>query len=83
MSRFDIVEPLGFDRELDVQVGNQSFKARLDLRTSAREGDFLNLCFDMDRAHFFDPETERGYLYRIYFIRIFVKNPGPEEPASV
>ena len=57
--KVDIVEPLGFDRELDVQMGNQSLKARLDLRTSAREGDFLNLCFDMNRAHFFDIETEK------------------------
>lgn len=55
--KVDIVEPLGFDRELDVKVGTQSFKARLDLRTTAKEGDRLNLCFDMDRAHLFDPET--------------------------
>ena len=53
----DLVEPLGFDKELDVKVGGQSFKARLDLRTTAREGDILNLCFDMGRAHFFDPDT--------------------------
>jgi multiple sugar transport system ATP-binding protein len=55
----DLVEPLGFDKELDVKVGSQSFKARLDLRTAAREGDILNLCFDMDRVHFFDPDTEK------------------------
>ena len=57
--RVDMVEPLGFDRELEVKVGGQSFKARLDLRTQAREGDVLDLCFDMKRAHFFDPETEK------------------------
>jgi multiple sugar transport system ATP-binding protein len=56
--KVDIVEPLGFDRELDVKVGAQSFKVRLDLRTLAKEGDSLNLCFDMDRAHIFDIETE-------------------------
>jgi len=55
----DVIEPLGFDRELDVQVGNQTLKARLDLRTMAKEGETINLCFDMERAHFFDVDTEK------------------------
>jgi len=56
----DLIEPLGFDRELDVKVGNQTFKARLDLRTLVKEGDTMNLCFDMDQAHFFDIESEKN-----------------------
>ena len=59
----DIVEPLGFEREIDATIGRQSIKAKLDLRTIAGEGDTINLCFDMDRAHFFDPETGRNLLY--------------------
>ncbi|MBW2609142.1 MAG: sn-glycerol-3-phosphate ABC transporter ATP-binding protein UgpC [Deltaproteobacteria bacterium] len=58
-AHIDIIEPLGFDRELDVQVGNQALKARLDLRTMAKEGETINLCFDMERAHFFDVGTEK------------------------
>ena len=58
--KVDLIEPLGFDKELDVKLGSQSFKARLDLRTSAKEGETLNLCFNMDRAHFFDTETEKN-----------------------
>jgi len=56
----DIVEPLGFDKEYHVQVGNQILKARLDLRTTAKEGEKITLCFDMERAHFFDVETEEN-----------------------
>lgn len=59
----DIIEPLGFDKELDVQVGDQTLKARLDLRTTAKEGEMINLCFDMDRAHFFDPETGKNLFF--------------------
>jgi len=58
----DIVEPLGFDKEYHMQVGSQTLKARLDLRTAAKEGEKITLCFDMDRVHFFDVETEKNLL---------------------
>jgi multiple sugar transport system ATP-binding protein len=58
--KVDLVEPLGFDRELDVKVGQQTFKARLDLRTTAVEGETIELCFDMERAHFFDIDTGKN-----------------------
>ena len=56
----DLIEPLGYDRELDLKIGNQEFKARLDLRTGAKEGKYINLCFDPERAHFFDPESGKN-----------------------
>src|SRR5210317_1993359 len=43
--RVDIVEPLGYDRELNLKLGDQILKARLDLRTEAQEGETINLCF--------------------------------------
>ncbi len=58
----DIVEPLGFEKEIEAAIGRQSIKAKLDLRTTAMEGDSINLCFDMERAHFFDPETGMNLL---------------------
>ena len=61
-AEIDLIEPMGFDKDLDVKVGGQSFKVRLDLRTSAKEGEKINLCFDMERAHFFDIKTERNLL---------------------
>jgi multiple sugar transport system ATP-binding protein len=58
--KVELVEPLGFDREFDVTKGGQNFKAKLDLRTSAKEGDTINLCFDMSNAHFFDTKTGKN-----------------------
>ena len=55
-----IVEPLGYDRELNLKLGDQILKARLDLRTEAKEGETINLCFDMNRAHVFDIESEKN-----------------------
>jgi multiple sugar transport system ATP-binding protein len=52
--RIDIIEPLGYDRELNLQLGDQRLKARLDLRTEAEEGERINVCFDMQHAHLFD-----------------------------
>ena len=56
----DIIEPLGYDRELNLKLGDQRLKARLDLRTEAKEGETINLCFDMNRAHIFDIGTEKN-----------------------
>jgi multiple sugar transport system ATP-binding protein len=58
--RIDIIETLGYDRELNLKLGNQILKARLDLRTEAKEGERINLCFDMNRVHIFDIETEKN-----------------------
>jgi len=59
-TQIDLVESLGFDREFTVKAGKQVVKVRLDLRTTAREGETINLCFDMDMAHFFDIDTGRN-----------------------
>lgn len=66
--KVDLVEPLGYDKELDLKLGEQEFKARLDLRTDARDGETITLCFDIDRAHFFDIGTGRN-------ISVGVKSP--------
>jgi multiple sugar transport system ATP-binding protein len=60
----DLIEPLGFDRELDVRLGAQSLKARLDLRTTAKEGETINLSFDMGNAHFFDVHSQKNLFIR-------------------
>jgi multiple sugar transport system ATP-binding protein len=56
-AKIDLIEPLGYDRELDVQVGQQLLKMRLDLRSEAKEGDTIDICIDMDRVHVFDTDT--------------------------
>jgi multiple sugar transport system ATP-binding protein len=56
----DLIEPLGFDKELDMKLGEQRLKARLDLRTDVKEGEEITLGFEMERAHFFDVETGKN-----------------------
>jgi multiple sugar transport system ATP-binding protein len=42
------------------QRGESIFLARLSPRTGAREGEEIELAVDVERLHFFDPETGRG-----------------------
>ncbi len=58
--KIELMEPLGFDKELNLQLGAQFFKARLDLRTMCEEGESINLCFDTKRVHLFDIETGKN-----------------------
>ena len=39
-------------------IGDQDFVARVDSRGDIHPGDTLDLAFDMNKAHFFDVETE-------------------------
>jgi multiple sugar transport system ATP-binding protein len=43
-----------------VAAGESSFIARLNPRTTARKGEPIELVVDVQRLHFFDPETGRG-----------------------
>jgi len=46
--------------EQRAQAGHSEFLARLNPRTSAREGDPIDLVVDVRRLHFFDPATGLG-----------------------
>jgi multiple sugar transport system ATP-binding protein len=46
--------------EAGVRAGRSTFTARLNPRTSAREGEPIELVVDVTRLHFFDPETGLG-----------------------
>ena len=54
----DVMEPLGDDVEMHLTSGEQTLVAKLDSKTGARVGENLDVIFDMDRSHLFDPETE-------------------------
>ncbi len=54
----DVVEPLGFEQEVTVKIGQQSMLARLDLRTQTSEEQMINLAIDMKELHLFDKESE-------------------------
>jgi multiple sugar transport system ATP-binding protein len=46
--------------EQEAQQGESTFVARLNPRTTAREGEAIELVVDVGRLHFFDPETGLG-----------------------
>jgi multiple sugar transport system ATP-binding protein len=46
--------------EHGVRSGESTFIARLNPRTTARKGDSIELVIDVNRMHFFDPETGLG-----------------------
>jgi multiple sugar transport system ATP-binding protein len=54
----DVMEPLGDDVEMHVTSGEHALVAKLDSKTRAKVGESLDVIFDMERSHLFDPESE-------------------------
>jgi len=54
----EVAELMGAETMLYSQVSNQEFVARVDSRTDIKPGQVLKLAFDMNKAHFFDAESE-------------------------
>ncbi|WP_096188191.1 ABC transporter ATP-binding protein [Evansella halocellulosilytica] len=57
-AKIDVAELMGAESFLYSKVADQDFIARVDSRTDVHGGDTLKVAFDMNKAHFFDPETE-------------------------
>lgn len=53
-----VSELLGSEIMLYTQAGKSEFVARVDARSTAEVGDKVELAFNMNKAHFFDVETE-------------------------
>ncbi len=53
-----VYELLGAEVFLYFDVNGTQITARVDPRTTAKTGDPINFAFDMEKAHFFDKETE-------------------------
>jgi ABC-type sugar transport system ATPase subunit len=62
-SKVYIIEPLGRDHLIDVQIGDLSLQLLVDPGLALRIGDTVQLNLNMDKAHFFDPKTERSLLW--------------------
>ena len=54
-----VSELLGSESHLYCQVGNSEFIARVDARDYSETGAGIDLGFDLNKAHFFDFETEK------------------------
>jgi multiple sugar transport system ATP-binding protein len=54
----DVAELLGAETNIFAKVGDHDITAKVDARTDIHIGDKIKLAFDMNKCHFFDPETE-------------------------
>jgi len=60
--RVDVVEPMGSEVFLYLLHGQNSYGARVDSRTEVQPGDTLDVSFNMDKMHAFDPETTESII---------------------
>ncbi len=54
----EVTEMLGAEKYLYLKLEDIAFTARVESRNAAESGDTIELALDMNRAHFFDKETE-------------------------
>lgn len=57
-AKIEVAELMGAETMLYSEIDGQSFVARVDSRTDVKPGQSLDLALDMNKAHFFDNETE-------------------------
>ncbi|XJZ28086.1 ABC transporter ATP-binding protein [Bacillota bacterium Lsc_1132] len=57
-AHIDVAELTGAETMIYSSISGQDFVARVDSRSDIKPGDKLELAFDMNKAHFFDVETE-------------------------
>ncbi len=55
----EVAELLGAESMIYFSIDNQELVARIDARTEIKPGHRIDLALDMNKAHFFDVETER------------------------
>jgi multiple sugar transport system ATP-binding protein len=55
----ELVEPMGFDKEVLFHLGDDKVKARLDLRSEIFRGEKMDLLVDLSRVLLFDEQTQR------------------------
>ncbi|MFD1739087.1 ABC transporter ATP-binding protein [Bacillus salitolerans] len=57
-AKIDVAELMGAEIMLYSQIAGQDFISRVDSRTDIKAGQTVDLSLDMNKAHFFDKETE-------------------------
>ncbi|REJ16297.1 MAG: sugar ABC transporter ATP-binding protein [Caldibacillus debilis] len=58
-AKIEVAELTGAEQILYSTLNGTDFVARIDARTEVKAGDQITLAFDMNKAHFFDVETEK------------------------
>jgi multiple sugar transport system ATP-binding protein len=59
-AKVDVTELMGNEINLYLLAGQDSIVARVDPRTDFRMGDKVQVAFNMDKAHLFDPDAEKA-----------------------
>ena len=60
-TKVDVTELMGNEIFLYLLAGSDNIVARVDPRTDFHIGDKVQVSFNLDRCHLFDPETEDSY----------------------
>lgn len=63
-SKVEVIEPMGSEIYLYMTTGKTPFIARVEPHVRAELDEQKKLIFNMDKAHFFDIETEDNILYK-------------------
>ena len=58
----EVLEPLGAEIILELACQGYAFTARMDPQMRAKMHDEIPICFDMERVHLFDAQTEQAIL---------------------
>jgi multiple sugar transport system ATP-binding protein len=58
----DVVEPMGSEVYIYLLNGQNSINSRVDSRTEVKPGDAIDVSFNMDKMHAFDPESQDSIL---------------------
>ena len=56
--KVDVAELLGAETNIYAVMNGQNIVAKVDARVDLHMNDEVELCFNMEKCHFFDPETE-------------------------
>jgi multiple sugar transport system ATP-binding protein len=59
-AKVDVTELMGNEISLYLLAGQDNIVARVDPRTDFRMGDKVQVAFNMDKVHLFDPDTEKA-----------------------
>jgi len=53
----DVIEPLGAEIIIYLNKGKHSFTGKFDPRSCIQVGNYMEISFDMEKIHIFDPDT--------------------------
>ena len=78
----DVAELLGAETNIYTNINGHSVVASVDARADIRIGDKLELALDMNKSHYFDPESELRLVYDQNLPAEGVAKPAKQAPKA-